>query len=136
MTFSLNIVTPGKVVFKEDINEVIVPTTTGELTILPNHASLVTQVGSGELTIKKDGKDFFLAVTGGFLQVNNNNVTILADYAVRSEEIEVAKAEEAQKRAEKAMHEKASDQDFALAEAQFKKAILELKVARRRRKVV
>ena len=136
MTFSFEIVTPEKTVFKDDINELIVPTITGELTILPNHVSLMTQIDPGELTIKKDNKEYFLAVTGGFLQINNNIVSILADYAVRSEEIEIAKAQEAQIRAEKAMQEKASDRDFALAEAQFKRAILELKVAHRRKKLI
>lgn len=134
MTFSFEIVTPEKVIFKDEVNEVILPSKNGEIAILPNHASLVTQIAEGELTIKKDGKEQFLAVTGGFLEVNNNKVSILADYAIRSDEIEVGKAEDAKKRAEKAMQEKASDRDFAFAESQFKRAILELKIAHKRRK--
>lgn len=136
MTFSFEIVTPEKTVFKDTISEVIVPSVSGELSILPNHASLVTQITPGELTIKKDGKEYYLAVTGGFLEVHNNIVTLLADYAVRSEEIEIAKVEEAQKKAEKAMMEKVSDQDFALAESQFKRTIIELKVANKRRRKI
>ena len=133
MTFSFEIITPEKVIFKDDISEVIVPSVNGELAILPNHASLVTKISEGLLTIKKDGKEHLLAITGGFLEVNNNKVSILADYAIRSEEIEESKAQEARKRAEKAMEEKTSDRDFALAESQFKRAILELKVAHKRR---
>ncbi len=136
MTFSFEIITPEKIVFQDEVAEVIVPTVSGEISILPNHATLLSQITHGELTIKKDGKEYSLAVTGGFLDVNNNKVSILADYAVRSEDIEIAKAQEAQKRAEKAMQEKGSDRDFALAEAQFRRAILELKVANKRRKHV
>lgn len=135
MTFSFEIITPEKVVFQDEINEVTVPTTTGEITVLPNHIGLVTQIAPGELTIRKAGKDFFLAVTGGFLEVANNKASLLADYAIRSEEIEVAKAQEAQIRAEKVMQEKGTERDFALAEAQFRRAIVELKVSNRRKRI-
>ncbi|MBI2430728.1 MAG: ATP synthase F1 subunit epsilon [Candidatus Levybacteria bacterium] len=136
MTLNLEIVTPEKVVFKDEVNEVVVPTTSGEIAILPNHISLLSQIAPGEMTIKKGGTQDSLAITGGFLDVHNNNVSILADYAIRSEDIEIAKVEEAQKRAEKVMQEKASDQDFALAEAQFRRTILELKVASKRRRKI
>lgn len=136
MTFFFEIITPEKVVYKDDVDEIIIPTTTGEITILPNHVNLLTQVADGEMIIKKNGKEQYLAVTGGFLEVNNNKVSLLADYAVRSEEIEIAKAEEAHKRAEKLMREKVSDRDFAMAEAQFKRALLELKVASKRRRKI
>ena len=135
MTFSFEIITPEKIVFQDEVNEVIVPTTTGEVSILPNHATLLSQIAPGELIIKKDNKEHSLAITGGFLDVNNNKVHILADYAVRSEDIEIAKAQEAHKRAEKAMQEKGTDQDFAMAEAQFRRAILELKVAHKRKRI-
>lgn len=132
----LEIVTPEKLIYKDSVDELVVPTTTGEIAILPNHAALFTQVAAGEIAIKKGGKTQFMAVSGGFLQVEKNMVNLLADYAVRSEEIEIAKAEEARKRAEKAMAEKATDRDFALAESAFKKAVLELKVARRRKAAI
>lgn len=133
MMMHLQIITPVKVVFEDEVNEVIVPTPSGYIGILPQHVSLVTRVSEGELTIKKQGKSEFLAVTGGFLQVAHNTITILADYAVRSEEIEVAKAEEAKKRAEKLMEEHLSERDFAQVEAELRKSLLELKVAQRRR---
>ena len=135
MTFSFEIITPEKIVFQDEVNEVIVPTTTGEVSILPYHATLLSQIAPGELIIKKDNKQHSLAITGGCLDVNNNKVHILADYAVRSEDIEIAKAQEAHKRAEKAMQEKGTDQDFAMAEAQFRRAILELKVAHKRKRI-
>ncbi|OGH20331.1 MAG: ATP synthase F1 subunit epsilon [Candidatus Levybacteria bacterium RIFCSPHIGHO2_02_FULL_37_13] len=138
MTFNFEIISPEKVVYKEDVDEVIVPTTSGQLTILPNHAALMSQVASGEIIVKKNGKEYFMAISGGFLDVNNNNVSILADYAVRSEEIEVAHAIEAQKRAEKMMKEsseKSSKKDFAIAESMLRRSLLELKVASKRRRI-
>lgn len=138
MKFSFEIITPEKIAYKDNIEEVIVPTPQGQIAILPNHTALLTQVSSGEITVKKDNKEYYLAVTGGFLEVAKNNVTLLADYAVRSEDIEVSKALEAQKRAEKLMKEsgeKISKKDFAYAEAQFRRSILELRIASRRRKV-
>lgn len=138
MTFHFEIITPEKVVYKDEVEEVVLPTPQGQITILPNHVSLLTQVMAGEIIIKKNNKKNYLGVTGGFLEVNNNNVSILADYAVRSEEIEVRKAIEAQKRAEKIMKEsseRVSEKDFALAETQLRRSILELKVASRKRKI-
>ncbi len=132
MTLQLEIVTPEKVVYKDEVDEVTLPTKAGEITVLPHHASLFTQADHGEIRIKKAGKDQFLALTGGFIEVTDNKVTVLADYAIRSEDIEIAKAEEAHNRAEKLMEEKVSTEDFASAQAAFRRAILELKVARRR----
>lgn len=134
MTLHLEIITPEKVVYQDEAVEVVVPTTNGQIAILPNHTALFTKIAPGELIIKKNqGKDQFLAITGGFLELNNNKVSILADYAVRSEEIEVQKAQEAQKRAQKRMEEKGTDRDFAEAEALFKRTILELKIAEKRK---
>jgi len=138
MTFNFEIISPQKVVYKEEVDEVIIPTTAGQITILPNHAALMSKVSSGEIIVKKNGKQYYMAISGGFLDVNNNNVSVLADYAVRSEEIEVAHAIEAQKRAEKMMREsseKASKKDFAQAEGELRRSLLELKVASRRRKI-
>lgn len=129
----LDIITPTKSVLSEEIEEVTLPTENGEITILPNHVSLLTKVKPGELIIKKGNKQNFFAITGGFLEVKENKITILADYAVRAEDIEVGKAKEAQERAEKAMKEKVSGRDFAQAEAQLTRAMLELHVAKRRR---
>lgn len=132
------IITPERIVFQEEVDEITAPTATGEITILPKHVGLLTKIMPGELTIKKDAQTKFFAITGGFLEVEKDKITILTDYAVRSEEIEVAKAIEAQKHAERLMKEakeKASEKDFALAESELRRAILELKVAHRRRKI-
>jgi len=113
----------------------VVTTASGEIAVLPHHVNLFTKVEPGEMTIKIGGKDQFLAITGGFLEVSNNKITLLADYAVRADEIEVGKALEAQKRAEEILKKKESGisaQDLAAAQGDLRRAILELKVANRR----
>ena len=132
-TLHLSIVTPEKELLSEDIDEVIVPTTNGEVTILPEHAALLAEIFPGELVIKRGGKSEHLVVVGGFLEVGKNTVTVLADYAVSGKDISEAAAQQAKDRAEKAMKEKKSDVDFATAEAEFRRAILELKVAKRQK---
>lgn len=133
---TLEIITPQKVVYKDDVDEVIVPTTSGQIAILPNHVPLLSRIKEGEITIKKGQVTDFLAITGGFLEVSKDKVTILADYAIRSHEIEVQKAIEAQKRAEKLMQEakdKQNEKDFVLAEGELRKALLEIKIAHKQK---
>lgn len=127
------IITPEKVVYKDEVDEVLLPTPNGEIGILPEHISLVSQVSSGEITLKKKNKENHVAVTGGYVQVENDKVTILADYAIRSDDIELKKAEEAKQRAEKKMKEKVSERDFALAESELRRSLLEIQVVKRRR---
>ena len=133
MPLQLTVVTPEKELLHDEVDEIIVPTTSGELTILPEHAALLAQLVPGELTIKKGSKTDHLVVVGGFLEVSKNTVSILADYAVHGKDISEAQAQQARDRAEKAMKEKKSDVDFAAAEAEFRRAILELKVAKRQK---
>lgn len=128
MNLYLEIITPEKVVFKDDIDEVIAPTVNGEIAILPNHVSLITQIKPGELIIKKGNKQYALAIIEGVMEVDSNKINILTNYAVRAENIEIAKAKEAKIRAEALMKEKATDRDFKIAEAELVKAILELKI--------
>lgn len=132
----LKIITPERITFEGEIDELIVPTVAGEIAVLPHHIDLLTQVTSGEITIKIKGKEEHIAVTGGFLQINHDSLTLLADYAVHSEQINAQKALEAQKRAEEILKKKSehtTEQDLALAQAEMRRAILELKVVRRRR---
>lgn len=134
---NLKLITPEKIVIEEEIDQVTVPTSSGQITILPKHVNLVTQVIPGEMITKYKGKETYLAITSGFLEVQNDEVSVLLDYAVRAEHIEVEKAIEAQKRAEAAMkkaQETASDRDFALAQSESIRALMELKVAHRRKR--
>jgi len=134
MSLHITVVTPEKTILDQEADELIVPTTTGEITILPHHVPLFTQLHEGEITIKHNGKDEQLVVAGGFVEVSEKSVTVLADYAVHGKDISAAKAQEAKERAEKALKEKKSNIDYATAEAEFRRAILELKVANKYRK--
>jgi F-type H+-transporting ATPase subunit epsilon len=130
---TLEVITPEKVVLKEEVDEVLAPTEDGQIGILPHHVPLLTKLAHGELVIINNKTPQYFAVAGGFLEVQNNKVTVLADYAIKAQDIEVVKAEEAKKRAEKLMEEKVSEKDFAIAEAELRRSLLELKVANRRR---
>lgn len=134
MNLLLEIITPEKVIYKDEVDEIIVPTENGEIAILPNHINLLTQVNPGELIIKKGTSQQYLAITGGFLEVQGNKISILAEYAVKAQDIEVARSMEAKKRAEKVMSEKSTDNELRIAQAEMIKAILELKVATKHKK--
>lgn len=129
MALHVQVVTPEKIIIEKVVDEVVVPTINGELAILPQHVALFTQLGPGEVTLRIGSASEHLVVVGGFLEIAQDTVTILADYAVHGKDISAIKAQEAKERAEIAMKEKVSDKDFAIAEAEFRRAILELKVA-------
>jgi len=133
MKLALEVITPTKIVLSEEVDEITVNTANGEISILPQHIDLLTKLVPGEMIIKTGSKTQSFAVTGGFLEVSKNKVTILADYAVRAAEIEVARAREAQERAEKIMKNKEDNKEFVIAEAELRKALLELKVANKHR---
>ena len=133
----LDVISQNKIVLNEDIEEVVLPTPKGQIGILPHHVNLVTKVEPGEMIIRIKGKTEYFAITGGFLEVNNNKVTILADYAIQSEEIEIEKALEAKKHAEETLRknkESISERDFAIAKADLIRAMMELRVANKRRR--
>jgi F-type H+-transporting ATPase subunit epsilon len=129
MNLLLEIITPEKVVYSDEVSEIVVQTVNGEIAVLPNHVNLLTQISPGEMMVKKGNSLQHLAITGGFLEVMNNKVSILAEYAIKAQDIEVEKAMEAKKRAEKVMKEKSTDNEVKIAQAEIMKAILELKVA-------
>lgn len=135
MPIKLDIVTIERQVFSEDVDMVVAPGTEGMLGILPHHAPLMTGLKPGELVIKRRGQpDQLLAIGGGFMEVRPDKVTILADSAEHASEIDVARAEEARRRAEELLLEKPADlAQYAALEAQLRVAQVRLKVARRRR---
>lgn len=129
----LVIITQEKELLSTEVDQVTVPTTTGEVTILPNHAPLFTQLQTGELVYKVNGKTSSVVVSRGFMDVApNNTITVLSDVATLAEDITIAKAEEAKKKAEEIMAQKVDRRTFVLAEASLRKALLELKIARKR----
>jgi F-type H+-transporting ATPase subunit epsilon len=131
----LDIVTAEKSIYSEDVDMVVAPGVQGQLGILPHHAPLMTMLEPGELIVKKGGDEFYLAVSGGFLEVRPDRVIVLADSAERAEEIDIARAEEARKRAEKKLEERYTPGvDAARAEAALRRSLIRLRIAERRRK--
>ncbi len=112
MTIKLQIITPEKIVYQDEVNQITAPTRNGEITVLPQHIGLLTQIVPGEIIVRKGETTHALAVTGGFMEVSQSSVNILADYAIRAEDIEVLKAQEAQRKAQKLMEEKISEKDY------------------------
>lgn len=133
----LEIVTPEKIIYSGDVDQITVETVDGRIAILPHHVNLFTKIKPGELHMKIADKEQILAVTGGFLEVSNNSVTILADYAIHAAEIDIEKAIAAQKRAEELLKKKdgqLSDEEYAQLQGALGRAILELQIANQHRK--
>ncbi|MFC2057216.1 F0F1 ATP synthase subunit epsilon [Chloroflexota bacterium] len=130
----LDIVTAERLVYSEDVDIVIAPGIEGELGILPHHASLMTTLQAGELRVREGEEEFSLAISSGFLEVRPDRVIVLADTAERDEEIDLARAEEAKRRAEEILRQRAPEVDKAQAEAALQRSLARLKVAEKRRR--
>jgi F-type H+-transporting ATPase subunit epsilon len=133
MPIHLEIVTAERVVMSDDVDQINAPTKDGRIGILPRHMPLLTILDVGQMDIIKDGVATPFAVSGGFMEVLPNRVTILADTAERADEIDEARAEEARRRAEERIAQRQSDREMALAEAELRKALIRLKVAQLKR---
>ena len=133
-TLKLEIVTPEGVTYSEDVEMVTLPGSEGEMGIYPNHVPLMTQVAAGEVSARRNGKDEFLAVGEGFVEITGERVAILTDMAIRAENIDEAKAEEARKRAEQRLSEKLDDEEAAMVNAALAHSLAQLNVKRRQRK--
>jgi F-type H+-transporting ATPase subunit epsilon len=133
-TLKLEIVTPDARIYSEDVDMVTLPGVEGEMGIYPMHVPLMTQIVAGEMSVRKDGRDFFLAVGEGFAEITGERVAILTDMAIKAENIDEAKAEEARKRAEARMAEKLDEEQTALVSAALAHSIAQLKVKRRQQK--
>lgn len=135
MPLNVDIVTAERVVYSEEgVDEVVAPGIDGELTVLPMHAPLLTMIKPGVMRIIKGSDEMEMAITGGFLEVRRDRVTILADAAERAEEIDIVRAEEARRRAERALQEREAEIDLARVAAELQRALTRLKVAERRRR--
>ncbi len=133
LRIKFKVVTPERTVFQDEIDQVTLPTTDGEVTVLPNHMPYITVLGSGEIALKKDGQESTLAVSGGFVEFNKNEMVILADMAERAEEIDLQMAEAAKKRAEETMKQKITmdESEYALVAAAIEKESARIKVAKK-----
>ena len=132
-TLRLQIVTPEGVSFSEDVEMVGLRSVDGQIGILPNHIRLMTQMVPGEMIVRKDGRDQFLAVGEGLVEVTGDSVAIATDMAVAVEKIDEAMAEEARQRAEARLSDKISDEEVASVNASLARSLAQLHVKRRRR---
>jgi F-type H+-transporting ATPase subunit epsilon len=130
-TLNLQIVTPEAVVFSQDVEMVTLPGVEGEMGILPQHEPLMTQLVHGEMIVRKDGQDSYLAVGEGLVEVTGERVSVLTDMAVAIEGIDEAKAEEARARAQARLHEKLSAEEVAGVNASLARSLAQLRVKRR-----
>jgi F-type H+-transporting ATPase subunit epsilon len=133
-TLKLEIVTPEARTYSEDVEMVTLPGIEGEMGIYPMHVPLMTQVVAGEVIARKDGQDQFLAIGDGFVEITGDRVAILTDMAVKAEQIDEAKAEEARKRAEARLQEKLTDEETASVQAALAHSLAQLHVKRRQRR--
>jgi F-type H+-transporting ATPase subunit epsilon len=135
-TIRLEIVTPEKMVFSEDVDAIQAWGVEGQLGILPHHAPLMTMLLPGDLVFRKGGREESLTISGGFLEVRPDKVVVLADACERAEEIDIARAEAAKQRAQEALKEAKTVVDAAAAEASLRRSLARLRAAekvRRRR---
>ena len=135
MTLHLEIVTPERLAYSDDVDMVLVPGIDGELGILPHHTPLVSLLGLGELKIRKAGQEESFAIAGGFLQVRPDKVVVMAETASMAAEIDLEKAEEARREAQRALesgfHEGA---DLSAARAELQRTLVHIRVAERHRR--
>jgi F-type H+-transporting ATPase subunit epsilon len=132
-TIKLEIVTPEAKTYSDDVDMVTLTGSEGEMGILPQHMPLMTQLVAGEIIAKKGTETIFLAVGDGFVQVTGEKISVLTDMAIRAENIDEAKAEEARQRAEARLAEKLTDEDAAMVSATLAHSLAQLKVKRRQR---
>ena len=133
-TLQLEIVTPEAKIFSDNVEMVTLAGVEGEMGILPGHAPVMTQLTAGELTVRKEGKNIFLAVGDGFVQITGERVAVLTDMAIKADDIDEAKATEAMQRAEARLAQKLSDEESATVHAALVHAMTQLNVKRRHKK--
>ncbi len=132
-TLQLEIVTPEATVYSEPVEMVTLPGVEGQMGILPQHVRLITQIVPGELTVRKNGHDEYLAIGEGLVEVTNDHVSIVTNMAVAVENIDEAAAEEARQRAAARLREKLSSEEVASVNAALARSLAQLNVKRRRR---
>jgi F-type H+-transporting ATPase subunit epsilon len=133
-TLQLEIVTPEAKVFSDYVEMVTLTGVEGDLGILPGHEPVMTQLVAGEITVRKEGENIFLAVGDGFVQVTGERVAVLTDMAIKADDIDEAAAEQARQKAEARLAQKLSDEEAATVHAALIHATTQLKVKQRHKK--
>jgi len=133
MSLLLEIVTPEKLAYRDQVDEVLVPGADGQLGILPHHTPLITTLGVGELRIRKGSSEEYFAIVGGFLQVRPDKVVVMAETADLASEIDLERAQQARRDAETALSSAYVEAaDVAAARAALDRALVRIRVAERR----
>jgi len=127
----LEIVTPDGTVYSEEVEMVTVPGVEGQMGVYPRHVPLMTQMVPGEIIVRKDGREYFLAVGEGLIEITGDHVSLLTDMAIAAEHIDEAKVEEARRRAEARLQEKLSDEEVASTNASLARSLAQIHVRRR-----
>jgi len=130
-TLKLEIITPDGTAYAEDVEMVTLPGVEGQMGVFPQHVPLMTQMVPGEIIVHKDGRDYFLAVGEGLVEITGAYVSILTDLAIAAEKIDEAKVEEARQRAEARLREKLSDEEVASVNSSMARSLAQLNVKRR-----
>jgi F-type H+-transporting ATPase subunit epsilon len=130
-TFKLEIITPDATAYSEDVDMVTLPGVEGEMGVFPQHVPLMTQLVPGEILVRKDGQDYFLAVGEGLVEITGDHVAILTDLAIAAGDINEAKVEEARQRAQARLQEQLSDEEVASVNASMARSLAQLHVKRR-----
>ena len=133
-TFKLEIITPQRRAFEEDVAEVSVPTQLGTIGVLAHHEPLFCSLVEGEIKITSANKEFFLSIGGGFMEVAENKVSILVSRAVHADELNESEIKQAQEAAKIAVSKAGSGADLSAAQAMLRRSILDLKVYKRKHK--
>ncbi len=133
-TLKLEIVTPDAKIYSEDVDMVTLPGVDGEMGIYPTHVPLMTQVVSGEVSVRTGGVEHFLAIGDGFVEITGERVAILTDMAIKADDIDEVKAEEARQRAQARLAEKLTDEETASVQAALAHSLAQLHVKRRQRR--
>jgi F-type H+-transporting ATPase subunit epsilon len=132
-TLKLDIVTPDAVTFSGEVEMVTLPAVEGEMGVYPQHVPLMTQLVPGELVVRLEGRDIYMAVGDGFVEVTADRVAVLTDMAIPADQIDESKAEEARQRAEARLAEQMDDEETATVHAALANSVAQLAVKRRRR---
>ena len=133
MPLQVEIVTAEQVIYSEEgVDQVVAPGSDGEFTVLPQHAEFITTLQPGELRITKGGSEDAMAISGGFLEVRDDRIVVLADAAERIDEIDIARAEEARRKAEETLLEQRELGDLVATQAALQRALMRLRIAEKR----
>jgi F-type H+-transporting ATPase subunit epsilon len=131
-TIKLEIATPEAMVYSDEVEMVTIPGVEGQMGVLPQHTRMMTYLVPGEMIVRKDGKDTYLAVGDGLVEVTNTRISIATNMAIEAGRIDEAAAEEARQRAAARLREKLSTEEVASVNASLTRAVAQLHVKRRR----